>query len=115
VRQRLPEERGKNCAGISCLNRRTFDLHDPGIERRDSSQSLADSRRRGDDCPIVVELAHREEALLEIEPHALDRRSGEASLVQSTFKAVDAVRTAMKIESTVRYLGIEVDDAIGIA
>jgi hypothetical protein len=28
---------------------------------------------------------------------------------------VDAVRIAMKIESTVRYLGIEVDDAIGIA
>jgi len=50
-----------------------------------------------------------------IEPHTLDGSSGEASLVQSTFKAVDAVRIAMKIESTVRYLGIEVDDAIGIA
>jgi hypothetical protein len=92
-----------------------FDLHDPRYaERRDASQSLAGSRRRGDDCPIVVEQAHREEALLEIEPHALDRSSGEASLVQSTFKAVDAVRMAMKIESTVATSG-EVDDAIGIA
>jgi hypothetical protein len=91
-------------------------LHDPRYaERRDASQSLAGSRRHGDDCPTVVEQAHREDALLEIEPHALDRSSGEASLVQSTSKAVDAGEDSYEDREHRSLPRIEVDDAIGIA